>query len=363
MPQPAHRSRNRSFAALLAALACIAFIAWPAVAAAPVGAARIPLIVGLTTVRAIAEPVGDYESLLTVVSVDRLAYRLTLSSEVPNGPGRSPSEIRVARTVLFDDHRAARVVRNRYNVNDAATFAGTSPSLSSAVLGELRSRGQAGLTLIDSREVAGVPSERRFAGTMTRVTSAPATLRMLVNGRPTELAVIHAKGTLADARGSFELEFDALDDADNPLLLTSKGPGFSTRIVRIQYPEPKGPESIEARLAERLPADIYGIFFTFASATLRPESEPVLSEIADVMTAHPDWTLQVDGHTDAIGGDAANLDLSKRRSAAVKAALVERYGIAAARLATDGHGARSPKDRNDTAEGRARNRRVELRRR
>ena len=363
MPQPAHRSRNLSFAALLAALACIACIAWPAVAAAPVGAARIPLIVGLTTVRAIAEPVGDYESLLTVVSVDRLAYRLTLSSEVPNGPGRSPSEIRVARTVLFDDHRAARVVRNRYNVNDAATFAGTSPSLSAAVLGELRSRGQAGLTLIDSREVAGVPSERRFAGTMTRVTSAPATLRMLVNGRPTELAVIHAKGTLVDARGSFELEFDALDDADNPLLLTSKGPGFSTRIVRIQYPEPKGPGSIEARLVERLPADIYGIFFAFASATLRPESEPVLGEIASVMTAHPDWTLQVDGHTDAIGGDAANLDLSKRRSAAVKAALVERYGIAAARLATDGHGARSPKDRNDTAEGRARNRRVELRRR
>ena len=210
-------------------------------AAAPVGAARIALIVGLTTVRAIAEPVGDYESLLTVVSVDRLAYRLTLSSEVPNGPGRSPSEIRVARTVLFDDHRAARVVRNRFNVNEAASFAGTSPSLSSAVLGELRSRGQAGLTLIDSREVAGVPSERRFAGTMTRVTSAPATLRMLVNGRPTELAVIHAKGTLADARGSFELEFDALDDADNPLLLTLKGRVFRPASSASSIPSRRAP--------------------------------------------------------------------------------------------------------------------------
>ena len=65
-------------------------------------------------------------------------------------------------------------------------------------------------------------------------------------------------------------------------------------------------------------------------------------------------------HTDNIAGDAFNLDLSKRRAAAVKDDLVERFGIDAARLSTDGHGRSQPADTNDTTEGRARNRRVEL---
>ncbi len=78
------------------------------------------------------------------------------------------------------------------------------------------------------------------------------------------------------------------------------------------------------------------------------------------MTDNPDWKLRVDGHTDNIGGDAHNLDLSKRRAASVKSALVERYHISADRLTTNGFGASSPIDRNDTLEGRARNRRVEL---
>ena len=73
-----------------------------------------------------------------------------------------------------------------------------------------------------------------------------------------------------------------------------------------------------------------------------------------------DWTLSIDGHTDNIGGDAYNLNLSHRRSASVRKALVERYGIAATRRKTAGHGAAAPKDTNETPEGRAKNRRVEL---
>ena len=62
------------------------------------------------------------------------------------------------------------------------------------------------------------------------------------------------------------------------------------------------------------------------------------------------------------GGDKANLALSQRRAAAVKDALVTRYQIAPGRLATSGYGAASPIESNATLEGRARNRRVELRR-
>jgi outer membrane protein OmpA-like peptidoglycan-associated protein len=68
----------------------------------------------------------------------------------------------------------------------------------------------------------------------------------------------------------------------------------------------------------------------------------------------------VEGNTDNIGGDAYNLDLSKRRAAAVKEALVTQYHIAADRLSTNGFGASHPIETNDTLEGRARNRRVEL---
>ena len=78
------------------------------------------------------------------------------------------------------------------------------------------------------------------------------------------------------------------------------------------------------------------------------------------MADHPAWALSVDGHTDNIGGDAYNLDLSKRRAAAVKQALVSRFKIADTRLATSGFGASRPKATNATLEGRAQNRRVEL---
>ena len=66
------------------------------------------------------------------------------------------------------------------------------------------------------------------------------------------------------------------------------------------------------------------------------------------------------GHTDAIGGDKANLELSRQRAAAVKDALASRYHVNPQRLTTSGYGAARPQDTNDTLEGRARNRRVEL---
>jgi OOP family OmpA-OmpF porin len=95
-------------------------------------------------------------------------------------------------------------------------------------------------------------------------------------------------------------------------------------------------------------------------ATIRPESEPILKEIADVMAKNPAWKLSVEGHTDNIGGAASNLDLSTRRAAAVRQALVDRYHVTGSRLAPTGFGESRAKATNDTLEGRARNRRVEL---
>jgi outer membrane protein OmpA-like peptidoglycan-associated protein len=89
------------------------------------------------------------------------------------------------------------------------------------------------------------------------------------------------------------------------------------------------------------------------SDKIKKESEPVLKEIAQAMKNIPDWKLTVAGHTDSIGGDAYNLDLSKRRAAAVKQALVDRFQISGDRLLTDGFGQKRPVDRNDTRGPRA----------
>ena len=121
-----------------------------------------------------------------------------------------------------------------------------------------------------------------------------------------------------------------------------------------------GAKALEQALSQNKKVDIYSIYFSFNSDAIRDESQPTLKDIADVLRRHPDWKLQVNGHTDAIGGDQFNLDLSKRRAAAVKDALVKKYQIGIDRLATSGYGKSQPKDTNDTLEGRARNRRVEL---
>ena len=113
-------------------------------------------------------------------------------------------------------------------------------------------------------------------------------------------------------------------------------------------------------MGEHGKVDVYSIYFSFNSDVIREESQPTLKDIAAVLRRHPDWKLRVDGHTDNIGTAAYNLGLSKQRAAAVRDALVKQYGIDAARLTTGGAGASQPIDTNDTLEGRARNRRVEL---
>jgi len=124
--------------------------------------------------------------------------------------------------------------------------------------------------------------------------------------------------------------------------------------------ESEGAKALEQALSQDKKVDIYSIYFSFNSDKLRDESQPTLKDIAEVMRRHPDWKLQVNGHTDAIGGVQSNLELSKRRAAAVKNALVQQFKIDGGRFSTSGYGKSQPKDTNDTLEGRARNRRVEL---
>lgn len=102
------------------------------------------------------------------------------------------------------------------------------------------------------------------------------------------------------------------------------------------------------------------IEFENAKAELRPESEPILEAVAKVLREHPEiLRVEIQGHTDSRGKHASNIDLSKRRAAAVRAWLIE-HGIDAARLTSQGFGPDRPIDSNTTDEGRQRNRRVEF---
>ena len=96
------------------------------------------------------------------------------------------------------------------------------------------------------------------------------------------------------------------------------------------------------------------------SDRIKPESYGSLKEIAGVLTESKDLKVQIVGHTDSDGEDAANLDLSKRRAASVKTALSKEFAIDAARMDTDGKGESQPIDSNSTSSGKANNRRVEF---
>lgn len=120
------------------------------------------------------------------------------------------------------------------------------------------------------------------------------------------------------------------------------------------------PDDLAARLAKDGSIDLYGIYFDTGSVALRPESDAELDKVVAYAKANPGQHLMIEGHTDSVGIDTANLALSAARASAVKAALTAR-GIDAASLMTTGYGEERPVASNDTAIGRAANRRVSLR--
>jgi OOP family OmpA-OmpF porin len=104
----------------------------------------------------------------------------------------------------------------------------------------------------------------------------------------------------------------------------------------------------------------HGILFDVNSDKIKPESYGSLKEIADLMKEYTDLKVKIVGHTDADGKDADNLELSKKRAAAVKETLAKDFGIDESRMETDGKGEGEPIDKNDTPAGKANNRRVEF---
>ena len=105
--------------------------------------------------------------------------------------------------------------------------------------------------------------------------------------------------------------------------------------------------------------ELDGVNFDFDKATLRPEAMAVLNDAAALLSKHERVVVEIAGHTDSKGSEEYNQGLSKRRADAVRDYLASK-GVKASRLSAKGYGESRPIASNDTEEGRAENRRVEM---
>jgi outer membrane protein OmpA-like peptidoglycan-associated protein len=105
---------------------------------------------------------------------------------------------------------------------------------------------------------------------------------------------------------------------------------------------------------------VYGIQFDTGKAIVKPESKPALEEVARLMRSEPGLRLWVVGHTDSVGRVDDNMRLAQARAEAVAVELAGGYGVPASRLQGYGVGPLAPVSGNDSEDGRAKNRRVEL---
>lgn len=103
-----------------------------------------------------------------------------------------------------------------------------------------------------------------------------------------------------------------------------------------------------------------GVYFDTAKYDVNTQSQANLDKIANVLREYPDTNVLVIGHTDSVGADAMNMTLSKNRANSVTNYLVQNKGLSAGRFTTNWYGEEAPIADNSTAEGRAKNRRVNL---
>jgi outer membrane protein OmpA-like peptidoglycan-associated protein len=129
----------------------------------------------------------------------------------------------------------------------------------------------------------------------------------------------------------------------------SVAPGRMTALTRV----------LESNVALPQRLLVQNLTFGTSSATVEGDSQRVLNEVADVLAAHPNAKMRVEGHTDATGSPEANRSLSQARADAAKRYIADR-GVDASRIEAVGYGADRPIASNDTTEGRAENRRTEL---
>jgi outer membrane protein OmpA-like peptidoglycan-associated protein len=304
---------------------------------------------------------GDYEMVVEVNSVSDDAIGLATRIDAQDASGK-PLLLDITRRVLRQDLAAARLQILGFHTSDPREIPGsTSLGPSLAVLRDLRADGRAQFSVQNFRHLS------TSSGVLARAGDSPVRFPVLVNGDRVELPAIRATGQLKYGENVRPWEYLLLDHPQLPLTLRFANGGLAAGIpftpettrdvVRIDFP---GSQRLETGLRDDCRVEVPGIYFDFNRATLNPLSRSALGEIAAVLKRQAGWRIAIEGHTDNVGTDAYNQDLSARRAAAVKEALVRDFEMMAGRLSTAGFGESRPRETNDTVAGRARNRRVEL---
>lgn len=181
----------------------------------------------------------------------------------------------------------------------------------------------------------------RPAGTAAAGAGAGALLGALLGGRNNRAEMLIGAGIGAIAGGAVG---SYMDKQARELKARTAGTGIEV--------EQQGEE-----IAIKLPA---GIAFDTNQAIVRPDMRAGLDEVAKTLANYESTFIDVTGHTDSTGSDAINQPLSERRAAAV-ADYLQYKSVQRARIATKGYGAQFPVASNDSEDGRAKNRRVEIR--
>jgi OOP family OmpA-OmpF porin len=145
----------------------------------------------------------------------------------------------------------------------------------------------------------------------------------------------------------FKITTDPWQEENNPLLF--RGFRFA-----------EGGKTLREQLDETGKIITHGILFDVNSAKIKAESYKTLQEIGKLLQDDPQLRLSIEGHTDSDGTDEHNLTLSQDRANSVRDYLVSTFKVDTGRLEAKGWGESKPIDTNDTAEGKANNRRVEL---
>jgi OmpA-OmpF porin, OOP family len=127
----------------------------------------------------------------------------------------------------------------------------------------------------------------------------------------------------------------------------------------IQVGKEGAPDQLKNSLTTQCHTVIYGVLFDFNKSTLQPASDGPLQQVAALMAANPLLKIEVQGHTDNVGGDDYNQKLSEARANSVMAWLTQ-HGVAANRMTAKGYGKTKPIADNNSDEGRMKNRRVEI---
>ncbi|WP_421693517.1 OmpA family protein [Aestuariivirga sp.] len=293
----------------------------------------------------------DAESWMTFAKVGPQSFDINYSSS---------RGMRAVRRIMLQDRYTAQTLVLGYNSKMPLVMPNTTTlGTSAAVLEQLRTTGSAPSSIIYDAAL------NQVSGAFQLV-NANAKFEVQLGNQVVQVPAITATGQFKGRSKSASGTFTFLNNKNNPVLLeysinfSGEAVPRTERVVRA-VPGAALQGEMQQALATVGKYRTYGIHFDFDKASIRAESQPLINDMVTTLQNNPLWTLRITGYTDSIGDPAYNKKLSQARADSLKAALVKR-GVNPARLQTAGAGASNPVGPNNTLQGRALNRRVELER-